>query len=123
MWHLLIIQKQAFRVLLENYHSANFHRYLPRVMVKRSTLQLYRTTIFLAQLCMVTSNYLINKCDQKVTQVKNKIINIKSGRKIKATRLVKFQYFFFKRLECVVIGELQVPNALQYRFKIFSGTT
>ena len=46
-------------------------------MVKRSTLQLYRTTIFLAQLCMAASNHLINNCDQKIRQVKNEIIKHK----------------------------------------------
>ena len=46
--------------------SAILHRYFSRVMVKR--------TIFLAQLCMVASSHLINKCDQKVRQVKNQII-------------------------------------------------
>ena len=46
-----------------------------------------------------------------------------SERKIKATRLVKTLLCLFKQLECVVLGEVQVPNTLQYRFKIFSGTT
>ena len=46
---------------------------LGRVMVERSTLQLYRTTIFLAQPWMAASNHLINKCDQNIRQVKNPI--------------------------------------------------
>ena len=39
-------------------------------MVKSSTLQLYRVTIFLPQLWMAASNHLINKYDQKIRQVK-----------------------------------------------------
>ena len=46
-----------------------------------------------------------------------------SGRKFKATRLLKLLPYFFKWLQCVVLGELRAPNALQYRFKIFSGAT
>ena len=48
VWHLFIIQKLALRVALQNYYSAILDRYLCRVMMKRSILQL--TTIFLAQL-------------------------------------------------------------------------
>ena len=88
-----------------------------------STLQLYRTIFFLAQLSMAASNHLINKCDQKIRQVKNQIIERQIGRKIKAPRLVKFLSCFFRWLECVILGELQVLNALQHRFKPFSGTT
>ena len=99
------------------------HRYFFTVMVKRSTLQLYRTIIFLAQLWMAASTHLINKCYQKIRQVKNQIIKHQIRRKIKATRLLKFLFCFFKWLERVLLGELQVPNALQHRFKIFSGTT
>ena len=44
------------------------------VMVKRSTLQLYRTIIFLAQLLMAASNHLIDKRNQNIRQVKNQII-------------------------------------------------
>ena len=123
VWHLFIIQKQTFRIILQIYYSAIPHRYFSWVMVKRSTLQLYKTSIFLAQLWMAASNHLINKCNQKIRQVKNQIIKHQIWRKIKATRLVKFLSCFFKWLECVVLGELQVPNALQHRFKIFSGTT
>ena len=50
------------------------HSYYSRVMVKRSILQLYRTASFLAQLLMTASDHLFNKCDQKIRQVKNKII-------------------------------------------------
>ena len=72
-------------------------------MGKRSNLQLYRTIIILAQLGMVVSNNLLNKCDQKIV-----------GRKIK---------YFFEWLECVVLGDLKVPKELQHRFKIFMNTT
>ena len=65
-------------------------------MVERSTLQLYRTTIFPAQLWMAAFSHSINKCDQKIRLVKNKIIKHQTRRKIKATRLVKFLYCFFK---------------------------
>ena len=122
MWHLFIIQKQAFTVILQNYYSAIPHRYFSRVMVERSTFQLYRTTIFLAQLWMAVSNHLINKCDQKIRLVKGQLIKHQIRRKIKATWLEKFLFCFFKWLECVVLGELQFPKALQHRFKIFSGT-
>ena len=97
--------------------------FLGLFMVKKSILQLYKTTIFLAQLRMAASNHLIIKCNQKIRQVKNQVIKHQIRRKIKAIRLVKFLSYFFKWLECVVLGELQVPNALQHRFKIFSGTT
>ena len=70
---------------------------------------------------MAASNHLINKCDQKNRQVKNQTIEHQIRRKIKATRLVKFLSCFFKYLECAVLGELQVLNALQHRFKVFSG--
>ena len=100
-------------LLKRQYHSAILHRYVSRVMVKRSNLQLYRTTILLAQLWMAASNHLINKCNQKIRQVKNQIIKHQIRRKIKATRLAKFLSCFFKLLESV----------LQHHFKIFSGTT
>ena len=72
---------------------------------------------------MAASNHLISMYDKKIRQVKNQIQNIKSRRKIKATRLVKFLSCFFKWLECAELCELQAPNALQHRFKIFTGTT
>ena len=81
-------------------------------MGKRSNLQLYRTIIILAQLGMVASNNLLNKCDQKI-----------AGRKIKETRPTKFLSCFFEWLECVVLGELKVPKKLQHLFKIFMDTT
>ena len=52
-------------------------------MVKTATLQLYRTIIFLAQLLMTASNYVISKCDEKIMQVKNQIIKHQIRRKIK----------------------------------------
>ena len=52
---------------------------------------------------------------------KNHISN--SGGKIKATSLPKLLPCFVKKLQHVVLGELQVPNALQYRFKMLSGRT
>ena len=54
---------------------------------------------------------------------KHLIIKHQIRTKTKATKLVKFLSCFFKWLDCVVLGELQVSNALQHRFKIFSGTT
>ena len=98
-------------------------RYFSRVMVKRFTLQLYRTTFLFAQLWMAASNHLINKCDQKIRQVENQLIKHQIRRKTKATRLEMFLSSFFKWLESVLLGELQIPIALQYRFKIFSGST
>ena len=80
-------------------------------MVKRSILQLYRTTIFLAQLRMAASSNLFNKYDQKMRQVKNQIKHIYYRVKIKATRVPKLLPCCFKWFWCVVIGELQVPNA------------
>ena len=71
---------------------------------------------------MAASNHLINNCGQNIRQVKNEIIKHQIRKKNKTTRVVKF-LSFFKWLECVVLGELQVPNALQDRFKILSGTT
>ena len=53
------------------YYLAILQRNFSRVMVKSSTVQLYRTIIFLVQLWMVPSNHLINKCNQKIRQVKN----------------------------------------------------
>ena len=44
-------------------------------------------------------------------------------RRIKATRLLKLLPCFFKWLWSGVLGELQVPNAIPYHFKIFSGAT
>ena len=70
---LFIIQKQAFTVVLQNYYLAILHRYFCMVMLKRSTLQLYRITIFLAELWVAVSKHLINKCDQITRQVKNQI--------------------------------------------------
>ena len=43
-------------------------------MVKRSILELYRTTIFLAQLLMSAFDHLFNRCEQKTRLVKNQII-------------------------------------------------
>ena len=66
--------------------------------------------------------YLINACDQKIRLVKNQIIThhtLYSGVKFKETRLVKLLPCFFKWLQGVVLRELQVLNALQYRFKVF----
>ena len=60
---------------------------------------------------------------KKIRQVNNQIITSNSRGKSKATRLVKLLPCILKWLERVVLGELQVPSALQYRFKIFSGTT
>ena len=94
-------------------------RYFSRIMAKRSTLQFYRT-IFLAQLWMAVSNHLFNKCDEKVIQAKNQIMKHQVRRKIKASGLVKVLSCFFKWLDCVILRELQVSNALQHRFKIFS---
>ena len=72
---------------------------------------------------MAASNHLINKCDQKIQQVKNQITKHRVRRKIKTTRLTKFLSYLFEWLECVVLAELQVPNALLHRFKIFTRTT
>ena len=47
------------------------------VIIKSSTLQLYWKTFFFfffAQLWMAACNHLINKCNQKIRQVKNQII-------------------------------------------------
>ena len=55
--------------------------FLGLCMVKRSALQLYRTTIFLAQLWVTASNHLINKYGQKLRQVKNQIINRQTRKK------------------------------------------
>ena len=77
-------------------------------------LQLYRTT--------AASRQLINECDQEIRQVKNQITS-NSRAKNKVTKPVKQLSRFFKWLQWVVLGELQVPNALQYRFKIFSSAT
>ena len=54
---------------------------------------------------------------------KHLIIKHQIRTKTKATKLVKFLSCFFKWLDCVVLGKLQFSNALQHRFKIFSGTT
>ena len=89
-----------------------FHRYFARAMIKRFILQLYRTNIFLAQRQMTAYDHLSNDAIKKLSRWK-----------IKATRLAKWLTGFFKRLEGVALGELQASNALQYRFKIFSGTT
>ena len=43
-------------------------------MVKRSKFQLFRTTMLLAQLRMVASNHLFEKCYQTLRQVENQII-------------------------------------------------
>ena len=107
---------------IEVFCKIMFQLFSTGILVKRSTLQLYRKAIFLAQLLMAATNHLINKCDQEIRQVKNQVIKHEIRKKIKATRLVKFLSCFFKWLECVVLGELQVANALQHRFKIFSGT-
>ena len=60
---------------------------------------------------------------KKLGRWKIKKWNIKSRTKIKVTRLLKFLSRFFRWLECVLLGKLQVPNPLQYRFKTFSGET
>ena len=57
-------------------------------MVKRSILQLYRTTIFLAQQWMAASNHLINKFDQKLRQVKNQMIKHQIQRKNKSNKSI-----------------------------------
>ena len=90
-------------------------------MIKRSRLQPYRTTIFLHS-CgwLLPSIYLISARSKKKKK-KNHISN--SGGKIKATSLPKLLPCFVKKLQHVVLGELQVPNALQYRFKMLSGRT
>ena len=104
-------------------------------MVKRSTSQLYRTTIFLAQFCIAAFNHLINKCDQKIEQVKNQIIKHQIRKKNRSNEAYEVSVFFgvecevecevsgVEWLECVVLGKFQVPSALQHRFKIFSGIT
>ena len=55
---------------------------------------------------MAASNHLINKCDQKIRQVKNQIVKRQIWKKIKATRFVKFLSCFFKWFEFVALGEL-----------------
>ena len=70
--------------------------------------------------------YLINACDQKIRLVKNQIVThhiLYSEVKFKETRLVKLLPCFFKWLQGVVLRELQVPNALHYRFNVFSVAT
>ena len=42
----------------QSYYSTILRRYFSMVMIKRSTLQLYRTLIFIAQQRMAASNYL-----------------------------------------------------------------
>ena len=49
------------------------HRYFSRAKVKRSILQLYRTTISLSQLQIAASKHLFKKCDQTIRQVKIQI--------------------------------------------------
>ena len=41
------------------------HRYFSRAIVKWFILQLYRTTVLLAQLQMTATDYLLKNCDQK----------------------------------------------------------
>ena len=54
--------------------SGIFPRYFSRAIVKKSILQLYRTTVFLVQLWMAAFNNLFNICNKKIRQVKNQII-------------------------------------------------
>ena len=65
-----LLNKKVYK-FIEN--EIRLHRYFSRAMVKMSILQLYKTTIFLAQLWMAASNHLFNKCDQKIRQVKNQV--------------------------------------------------
>ena len=75
------------------------------------------TEQLLLQLLAASDSYLINY--QKIRHVKNQIIIITfyCGGKFKATRLVNLLPCFFKLLQSVILGKLQVPNALQYRFR------
>ena len=66
-----VYQIRKFTNLLKMKSSANIFLGL---WSKRSFLQLCRTTTFLVQLWMATSDHLFNKCDQKIRQVKNQII-------------------------------------------------
>ena len=56
-----------------------FRGHFSMAMIKRSILQLCRTTIFLTQLWMGASYYLFSKCDQKCRQVNNQIITHQIG--------------------------------------------
>ena len=54
--------------------------------------------------------------------MKNQVITLHIiFRRFKPTRLLKLLPFFFKWLWSGVLGELQVPSAIQYHFKVFSG--
>ena len=73
---------------------------------------------------MAASDHLFNiSAIKKIRQVKNEIITSNSGRKIKATSLVKLLHCFAKWMLCVALGKLQIPNSLQYRFKTFKSRT
>ena len=96
-------------------------------MVKRSILQLYRSTIFLAHLWMAASHYLFNKCNQKIRQVKNQIITHQTASEKAGLKQLDFGKSCLILTNCcsmhVVLGELQVPNAFQDRFEVSSFVT
>ena len=59
---------------------------------------------------MAASHHLINKCDQKIRQLKNQIIKHQIRRKINATILVKFLPSFFKWLGVGVCCTWRAPS-------------
>ena len=76
---------------------------------------------------MATSDHFFDKCNKKIWQVNNQIILIiiksNSTRNLKTTKLEKLLPCFLKWLNLLHCNKLQASNALQYWFKIFSGTT
>ena len=63
-------------------------------MVKKSILQLYRTTSFLLSYEWLLIIYLINKCDQKTRHVKNQIIITYSDENLKQLGLWNYCLVF-----------------------------
>ena len=91
------------------------YRYFSRAMVERLILQF--TEYFS---CTVADGCfrLFNMAE--IRHVKNENNNTSnSGEKIKVTRLMKWLPCFFKWLQRVLLGELQISKALRYRFENF----
>ena len=120
LWFQYSLLNKKVSKFIEN--EIRFHRCFSRALLKSSILQLYRTTIFLAQLLMVASDHLLSKCNQKIRQVKNRMTTHHIAEE-KLKKLGFWNWCLIFSNGCIdVIGELQLPNALQYCFKIFSGS-